>query len=109
MARLVVDGAHLVLDEAAAKIHFGGESVVRTAAQREIRGRVLAVEGEWFQMVKLEAMRLGAASSAGLHVTTASFVTRKDGAPNGRGDVTPALAREVALGMRKWAPRGLDV
>jgi hypothetical protein len=89
----VLDRAELVFDEVAAEIHFGGESIVCTAAQREIRGRVLAAQSEWFQMMKLEALRLGAASPARVDVAAAPFVTQKHSTPHGGGDVTPALAR----------------
>jgi hypothetical protein len=86
-------GVALFIDEAAAEVELGGEGVVGAAAEREVRGGVRASRGEGFEMVKLEAMRLGAASSAGVDVAAAAGVARKDGAPTGSGDVTTAPAR----------------
>ncbi|HSU39916.1 MAG TPA: hypothetical protein VLJ38_10110 [Polyangiaceae bacterium] len=48
----------------APEVFFGGEGVMCRAAQREIRRAVIAALRKGFQVVKLEVMRLGAATDA---------------------------------------------
>ena len=57
----MLNRAFPVLHEFAPEVFFGGERIVRRAAQREIRGTVIAARGKWFEVVKLEAMVLALA------------------------------------------------
>ena len=90
-----------VFDEFAAEVLFGGKRIVCRAAQSEIRGAVIAAQGKWFEVVKLEAMRLAATGSVRVEVGTTGAVALEDGATDGGGNVTPApaLVRRVMLVM----------
>lgn len=69
------------------------------AAQGQIRRNVLPAGRKGYDVVKLEAVRLGATYSCA-DVGTAAAVALEDGAADGGGDVTSAPAREMPVGGR---------
>jgi hypothetical protein len=88
------------LDELSPEVLLGGEGVVCAAAQREVFLRVLAAPREGPEVVELEAVSFGAASSQGVGVSAARFVPLEDGAANDGGDVSTAPARVLGLYLR---------
>src|SRR5687768_9792194 len=90
-------------DAFAPEIVFRSEGVVSRAAQGEIRGGVLAAQSEWVEVVKFEAMRLGATTADGIDVGALLTIALEDGAPHRGGDVAAALVREVDFGaLLNW-------
>jgi hypothetical protein len=90
--RLVQERVLPVFDELAPEVFFGGQGIVCRTAQGEIRRAVIAALGKRFQVVKLQALRLGTTRSVRVNVTTAVTVALEDGAADGGGNVTHAPA-----------------
>ena len=89
----------LAFDELATEVLFGGEGVVRRAAQREVVCGVLPALCKWLDVVELEAMGFGASLFGVVDVAAAGAVTLVDGPANVRGDMAPAPARVGSLGI----------
>jgi phage terminase large subunit-like protein len=81
------------LDELSPEVLLGGEGVVCVAAQREVFLCVLAVPRDGPEVVELEAVSFGAASSQGVGVSAARFVALEDSTTDRGGDVSTAPAR----------------
>ena len=95
---LVKARVFLAFDELATEVLFGGEGVVRRAAQREVVCGVLPAFCKWLEVVELEAMRFATTLVCVVDVAAASAVSLEDRPTNVRGDVSPALARVGFLG-----------
>ena len=91
--RLVSGRLARLVDEIRAEFVLGRQSVVCTAAKREIGQRVLSPHRVGLQMVELEVVGFSAALPRVVEVSATALIALEDGAPNRCGDTSSAPAR----------------
>jgi hypothetical protein len=94
---LVSEGLAALCHQLTSEVLFGGEGVVRRAAQSEVSSQMWAVPGERLEVVELQATDLGAAFTARIHVRTAAAIAPIDLAAHGGGDVAAPSRCGAAL------------
>jgi hypothetical protein len=92
------------LYELSSEVLLGGEGIVGVAAQREIVLCMLAPKREGFQMVELDAVSFGAASSQGVGVSAARRARAEPRVQ--RPSSRSKTARRTAAGTRLPRRRG---
>ena len=105
--RLVREPVARLGHELSAEIGLGGESVMGSAAQREIVLAALAALRERLEVMQLQVVRFAAALSGGIDVSTAPAVPLEHGAPNGGRNMASATALLLPLHLRAVVPRAV--
>ncbi len=91
-------GAPLLFEAIAAEVSFGGQRVVSSTTQGQVRDDVLATERKRAKVIKLEVVDFTAALAVLVRVRATSDIAPKDFAPHRRRGVSTALARRFGGG-----------